>query len=102
MRPPLPTPSPPVDDGRDRSASGRRSRVRPPSGVLVVALAALLAPTALAFADGGYFEGARDVALAGSGVQLPHTALVQPRTRDGGAAVPRGAALAAIAGLSHH
>jgi hypothetical protein len=66
----------------------------------VVALAALLAPTALAFADGGYFEGARDVALAGSGVLLALTALVLPRTGDGGAAVPRGAALAAIAGLS--
>jgi hypothetical protein len=63
----------------------------------VVALLALLAPTALAFADGGYFEGARDVALAGAGGLLAATALVLPRT---GAAVPRGPALVAIGGLA--
>jgi hypothetical protein len=79
MRPPFPRPS-------------------PPAGVLVVALAALLAPTALAFADGGYFEGARDVALAGAGVLLAATALVLPRTRA--SLVPSGPALVAIGGLA--
>ncbi|HET6506174.1 MAG TPA: O-antigen ligase family protein [Baekduia sp.] len=54
---------------------------RLPAGRLVVALLALLAPTALAFADGGYFEGARDVALVGAGVVLLLTALVVPRPR---------------------
>jgi hypothetical protein len=63
----------------------------------VVALLALLAPTALAFADGGYFEGARAVALAGAGVLLAATALVLPRT---GAVAPRGPALVAIGGLA--
>ncbi|HWI70592.1 MAG TPA: hypothetical protein VNT55_01455, partial [Baekduia sp.] len=71
--------------------------VRPPAGLLVVALVALLAPTALAFADGGYFEGPRDVALAGAGVLLAATALVLPRTA---LTIPRGPALVAIGGLT--
>jgi hypothetical protein len=77
---PMPRPSP--------------SRDRLPTGRLVVALLALLAPTALAFADGGYFEGARDVALAGAGVALLLTALVVPRPR------PSRPALLALGGLA--
>jgi len=57
MRPPLPS-------------------ARPAAGL---ALAGLAAPTALAFAKGGYFEGARDAALIGVGILLALTALVVPR-----------------------
>src|SRR3954447_7598222 len=57
MRPPLPS-------------------ARPAAGL---ALAGLAAPTALAFAKGGYFEGARDAALIGGGILLALTALLVPR-----------------------
>src|SRR3954451_19327028 len=57
MRPPLPS-------------------ARPAAGL---ALAGLAAPTALAFAKGGYFEGARDAALIGVGILLALTALRAPR-----------------------
>ena len=57
MRPPLPS-------------------ARPAAGL---ALAGLAAPTALAFAKGGYFEGARDAALIGVGILLALTALLVPR-----------------------
>ncbi|HWH92966.1 MAG TPA: O-antigen ligase family protein [Baekduia sp.] len=78
MRPPLP------------------SARRPATGL---ALAGLAAPTALAFAKGGYFEGARDVALIGVGILLALTALVVPRraVRPGRHAV---LALAGLAGLT--
>jgi hypothetical protein len=59
MRPPLPS-------------------ARPAAGL---ALAALGAPTVLAFFKGGYFEGARDAALIGAGVALALTALVLPARR---------------------
>jgi hypothetical protein len=49
---------------------------RPAAGL---ALAGLAAPTALAFFKGGYFEGARDVALIATGVLLALTALLAPR-----------------------
>jgi O-Antigen ligase len=75
MRPPLPS-----------------SRL--PAGRLAVSLVALLAPTAIAFADGGYFEGARAVALAGAGVVLALTALVVPAPR------PSRPALIALGGLA--
>src|SRR4051794_18436819 len=78
MRPPLPS-------------------ARPAAGL---ALAALLAPTVLAFFKGGYFEGPRDAALIAVGVLLALTALVLPAR----VLVPRGRharlALAGLAGLS--
>jgi hypothetical protein len=60
-----------------------------------VVVLALLAPTTLSFADGGYFEGPRAIALAGAGVLLALTALVVRRPT-----VPRGPALAAVLGLA--
>jgi hypothetical protein len=55
--------------------------MRPPLPLprLLVALLALLGPTAIAFADGGYFEGARAAGLIGAGVVLALTALVADR-----------------------
>lgn len=79
-----------------RPPSPARS-ARLPTGRLVVALLALLAPTAIAFADGGYFDGARDVALAGAGVVLALTAVVLP-TRP--SPLPGRAALLALGGLA--
>jgi O-antigen ligase len=82
MRPPSPTATP---------AGDRRGQA-----VLAVALLALAAPAALAFAKGGYFEGARDVALAGAGVLLGLGALVVP-----GRVLPASApARVALAGLA--
>jgi hypothetical protein len=70
-------------------------RLRSVAAQAPLAVLALLAPTALAFADGGFNEGARDVALAGTGVLLALTALVVRRP------VPRGrAAWIALAGLA--
>jgi hypothetical protein len=84
MRPLLPTAAP---SGAARA--GARTRT------FLLALVALAAPTALAFADGGYFEGARDVALVGAGVLLALTALVVPRPLP-----PRGPAVWALAGMA--
>jgi O-Antigen ligase len=67
----------------------------PPAGRLVVAVLALLAPSAIAFADGGYFEGARAAGLIGAGVVLALTALVVDRPR----ALSR-PALVALGGLA--
>ena len=61
MRPPLPS---------ARPAAG------PVAGLAVVAL---LAPSALAFFRGGYFEGARDGALIAVGLLVALTALLAPR-----------------------
>ncbi|QEC49567.1 hypothetical protein FSW04_19660 [Baekduia soli] len=47
--------------------------------VTALALVLLAAPTALAFADGGFNEGARDVSLTGVGVLLGLAALLAPR-----------------------
>ncbi|WP_445150074.1 O-antigen ligase family protein [Baekduia sp. Peel2402] len=71
-------------------------RLTPPAGRLVVALIALVAPTAIAFADGGYFEGARAVALVGAGLVCVLTALVVP-ARD---LIPSRPALLALGGLA--
>jgi hypothetical protein len=70
-------------------------RLRSAAAQGVVLVLALLAPTALAFADGGFNEGARDVALVGAGVLLVLTALTVPRP------VPRGRwAWLALGGLA--
>jgi hypothetical protein len=63
--------------------------------VIVLALVCLAAPTALAFAAGGFNEGARDVALAACGVLLLLAALLVPRPLP-----PAGPARWALAGLA--
>jgi hypothetical protein len=80
MRPPSPSPAAPRP-------------FRTP--VAVLALVALVAPTALAFADGAYFEGARDVALVGAGLLLALTALAVADPRP-----PTGPARLALGGLA--
>jgi hypothetical protein len=71
------------------------ARPRASAPAAVVALLALVAPTALAFADGGYFEGARDVALIGAGVLLAVAAIVAPCPLP-----PKGPARLAMAALA--
>jgi hypothetical protein len=83
MRLPLPT-----------ATSSRAAPRRAGAPARGVALLALAGPTALAFAQGGYFEGARDVALIGAGVLLALTALTVARPVP-----PPGPARAALAGL---
>jgi hypothetical protein len=84
MRPPSPIAATPVVASR-----------RTATPLLAVALLALVAPTALAFGSGGFFEGARDVALIGAGVLLILTALVVERPLP-----PPGPARLALGGLA--
>ena len=71
--------------------------LRAAAAALAVALLALAAPTALAFADGGYFEGARDAALVGAG----RPARAHGAAGRRGRALPRRAAgRVALAGLA--
>src|SRR4051794_19676937 len=75
--------------------AGAPMRPRPAAAVAVLAL---LAPTALAFADGGFNEGARDVALAVAGGLLVLAAIVLARPRPRGG--PTWAALGGLAALT--